>query len=104
MNRSLIHTHASTQAPLLPRSERASPRLRVNWATSEAEVREAQALRHQVFAVEMGARLTPCKGAPAGLDVDLFDAYCEHLLVRASSEHGEPGPVVGTYRVLTPAA
>lgn len=105
MNRSLIHTPASPQAPLLQRPERAaSPRLSVSWATSEAEVREAQALRHQVFAVEMGARLAPCKGAPAGLDVDLFDAYCEHLLVRAGSEPGEPGPVVGTYRVLTPAA
>jgi putative hemolysin len=52
----------------------------------------------------MGARLAPPKQAPAGLDIDLFDAYCEHLLVRAEGEDGEPGAVVGTYRVLTPAA
>jgi putative hemolysin len=76
----------------------------VSWAHSEAEVREAQALRYQVFAVEMGARLAQPKGTPAGLDIDLFDAYCEHLLLRAGGEDGEPGPVVGTYRVLTPGA
>ena len=106
MNRSPIFTHALPHAPSLQRPERASPaaRLSVSWACSEAEVREAQALRHQVFAVEMGARLAPPMGSPAGLDVDLFDAYCEHLLVRAGGEDGEPGPVVGTYRVLTPAA
>jgi len=105
MNRSQIVTHALSHAPALPRSERAAPaRLSVSWASSEAEVREAQALRYQVFAVEMGARLTPPQHAQAGLDVDLFDAYCEHVLVRAGGEDGEPGPVVGTYRVLTPAA
>ncbi|MCE4558206.1 GNAT family N-acetyltransferase [Roseateles cellulosilyticus] len=107
MNRSPIVTHALTPAPGLQRIERtvASPRLSVGWARSEAEVREAQALRYQVFAVEMGARLAPPPaGSPSGLDVDLFDAYCEHLLVRAGVEDGEPGPVVGTYRVLTPAA
>ena len=68
----------------------------VTWARHLDEVREAQRLRYAVFAGEMGARLnTPVPGH----DVDLFDDYCEHLLVRdvASSE------VVGTYRVLTPA-
>lgn len=101
-----IVTHALSHAPTRQRPERSSSTpLSVSWARSEAEVREAQALRYQVFAVEMGARLAPPpQGAPAGLDVDLFDAYCEHLLVRAGGEDGEPGPVVGTYRVLTPAA
>lgn len=46
-------------------------RLRVSWAHSEAELREAQRLRYRVFADEMGAQL---KG-PAGLDVDAFDAF-----------------------------
>nr|WP_082567622.1 GNAT family N-acyltransferase [Pelomonas sp. Root1217] len=105
MNRSLIVTHAQAHAPTLQRPARApSPRISVSWACRETEVREAQALRYQVFAVEMGARLPTPKGAPAGLDVDLFDAYCEHLLVRAGGEDDEPGPVVGTYRVLTPSA
>lgn len=100
-----IVTHSLAHAPTLPRAERAtSPRLSVSWARSEAEVREAQSLRYQVFVGEMGARLPAAKGAHAGLDVDLFDAYCEHLLVRAGGEEGESGPVIGTYRVLTPAA
>lgn len=100
-----IVTHALPHAPLAQRDAlNASTTLTVSWARSEAEVREAQALRYQVFAVEMGARLATPKGAPDSLDIDLFDTYCEHLLVRAAGEDGEPGPVVGTYRVLTPAA
>jgi putative hemolysin len=73
----------------------------VAWARDESEVREAQRLRHSVFAVEMGARLAPIANALPGLDVDRFDAYCEHLLVR---ELGPRRRVVGTYRVLTPDA
>ena len=101
MNPSPALANAPLRAPVLLRPARAaSERLSVSWASCDKEVREAQALRYQVFAVEMGARLAPPRGAAAGLDVDVFDAYCEHLLVRA----GEQGPVVGTYRVLTPAA
>ena len=80
-------------------------RLVVAWARNEAEVREAQRLRYAVFVDEMGARLAPPAGTPDRHDADLFDPYCEHLLVRApGDEHGEPGPVIGTYRVLTPGA
>lgn len=105
MNNGYITPHAPSHAPAFQHSQRApSTRLSVGWARSEVEVREAQALRYQTFAVEMGARLAPPQGTPAGLDADLFDAYCEHLLVRVEDEEGEPGRVVGTYRVLTPAA
>ncbi|MDZ7590521.1 MAG: GNAT family N-acyltransferase [Rubrivivax sp.] len=38
------------------------------------------------------------------MDVDLFDAHCEHLLVRTVPADEAPARVVGTYRVLTPAA
>lgn len=82
----------------------ARARLEVVWARHEDEVREAQRLRYQVFAEEMGARLSVPKGSPAGHDIDVFDPYCEHLLVRAAGRDGEPGPVIGTYRVLTPEA
>jgi putative hemolysin len=82
----------------------ARARLEVVWARHEDEVREAQRLRYEVFAEEMGARLSVPKGSPAGHDIDVFDAYCEHLLVRAAGRDGEPGPVIGTYRVLTPEA
>ena len=78
---------------------------KVSWARHEDEVRAAQRLRHQVFVTELGARLTLPRGAPAGHDIDVFDPYCEHLLVRSlHPEDEEPGAVVGTYRVLTPAA
>ncbi len=70
--------------------------IQVAWARHQDEVRQAQALRHAVFAGEMGARLsTPVPG----YDIDLFDDYCEHLLVRDEAS----GDVIGTYRVLTPA-
>lgn len=79
-------------------------RLEVYWASDSAEVLEAQRLRYQVFVEEMGARLTVPPGTPAGYDVDIYDAYCEHLIVRAPAAIGERGPVIGTYRVLTPEA
>lgn len=52
----------------------------------------------------MGARLSVPPGSPEGHDIDLFDSYCEHLLVRLSTDNGEPGEVIGTYRVMTPDA
>ncbi len=68
----------------------------VSWARHQDEVRQVQRLRYQIFAQEMGARLnTPVPGH----DIDLFDNYCEHLLVRDEATR----EVVGTYRLLTPA-
>lgn len=75
--------------------------LQVVWADSEDDVRAAQRLRHLVFVEEMGARPKSLPGTPPGHDVDRFDAYCEHLLVRLAD--GDARQVVGTYRVLTPA-
>jgi len=74
-------------------------RFEVVWARDDDDVRQAQQLRYQVFVEEMGASLNLPAGAPAGHDVDLFDPYCEHLLVRSAA-----GEVIGTYRVMTPAA
>lgn len=76
-------------------AERKAPRLTVSFAQNEAEIREAQRLRYQVFSEEKGARLTTLE---PGMDIDIFDAYCEHLLVR---DH-DTLEVVGTYRVLNP--
>lgn len=70
--------------------------LSVSWARHQDEVRLAQRLRFKVFAEEMGARLNT---KVPGHDIDLFDNYCEHLLVRDAHTR----QVVGTYRVLTPA-
>jgi putative hemolysin len=77
-------------------------RFEVVWARNDDEVRQAQQLRHLVFAEEMGARLSVPPGSPAGHDIDVFDPFCEHLLVRAVAD--DAAPVIGTYRVLTPAA
>jgi putative hemolysin len=79
-----------------------TPRLAVVWARTEEDVRAAQRLRYQIFAQEMGARLTVPVGSPAEHDIDLFDPHCEHLLVRLEGTDQEPGEVIGTYRVLTP--
>ena len=81
-----------------PRIQPSRPhRLSFCLAQSESDVRAAQALRYQVFAEEMGARI---KSREPGLDQDLFDPYCDHLIV----QHGESGQVVGTYRILRPDA
>lgn len=69
--------------------------LTLSMARTRSEVEEAQRLRYKVFAEEMGARLP---GAYGKIDSDLFDRYCEHLLVR----DGDSNKVVGTYRVLSP--
>ena len=110
LSENLLRTapHPPTAAPALqphrlpqPRTpsglsaERNAVAIQVRWAKHQDDVRAAQRLRHSVFAGEMGARLsTPLPHH----DIDLFDDYCEHLLV--SDE--ETGEVIGTYRVLTP--
>src|SRR3569832_1196027 len=72
-------------------------RYHISLAVDDNEIREAQRLRHKVFAEEMGARLS---SVLPGHDIDLYDPFCDHLLVRdlACVE------VVGTYRILPPDA
>ncbi|WP_254710476.1 GNAT family N-acetyltransferase, partial [Streptomyces lunaelactis] len=81
--------------PPTPGAESDQPRYVVGLARDQEDVRAAQRLRHLVFAGEMGARLD---GPEPGLDIDAFDAYCDHLLVREA----DTGEVVGTYRLLPP--
>ncbi|HEY9100769.1 GNAT family N-acetyltransferase [Chitinimonas sp.] len=84
---------------LHPDSQTSQPQKRalsVSLATCEDDIRAAQALRYKVFGEEMGARLN---GREDSLDIDLFDSWCDHLLVR--DEHS--GEVVGTYRILPPS-
>ncbi len=65
-------------AATLPEAPPARSRLSVMLAAKPEEVRAAQRLRYQVFAEEMGAKL---HSPEPGLDMDSFDAYCEHLIV-----------------------
>lgn len=68
--------------------------LRVSLASSPADVRDAQRLRHQVFVDEMGARIDTRE---PGIESDRFDRYCHHLIVRDLASDS----VVGCYRILT---
>lgn len=77
------------------RQRLAKKSLAVAFARSAGEILEAQRLRHRVFAGEMGANLP---SRTPGVDHDIYDPYCEHLVVRDS----QSGETVGTYRILAP--
>ena len=70
-------------------------RLSCDLAKTHAEMEEAQRIRFRVFGEEMGAKLP---SAATGLDIDRFDMFCDHLLVRDHVDN----KVVGTYRILPP--
>lgn len=77
--------------------------LGVRVASTEWEVRAAQALRFRVFYEEMGAR-PDAATQESGLDADAYDAVADHLLV-VDHDRGEgPESVVGTYRLIRRAA
>jgi putative hemolysin len=59
------------------------------------EVRAAQALRYEIFNVELNEGLE--QSHASGLDADPFDAVCDHLLI----EHLPSHQIVGTYRLQT---
>ncbi len=99
---------------LQPRRRNMAPRsfgrvgsLEVRLAESRDEVREAQALRYNVFYEEMSA-VPSITARMRRRDEDPYDAICDHLLVidhapptSASSWKRSRWPrVVGTYRVL----
>lgn len=66
----------------------------VHLANTEDEIRQAQALRYQVFAGEMGATL---HSTHEFYDIDYYDTFCHHLLVRERSTQR----VIGCTRILT---
>jgi putative hemolysin len=71
------------------------PRYTLLLSTDPALIDAAQRLRHDVFTSEPGFAL---ETATNGRDVDRFDEFCDHLLVR---EEGS-GELVGCYRMLPP--
>ena len=99
MQNLLVATQHNTRFnPVVPgfaQSSVETPQFTVSFANSKEEIRECQALRYQVFAEELGAHLSVSE---AGIDQDIFDAYCDHLLVRNT----ETQEVVGSYRILAP--
>jgi putative hemolysin len=64
-------------------------------ARSSDEIRAAQALRFQIFNVELNEGLA--RSHFTGLDEDRFDVVCDHLIV----EHLATQQIVGTYRLQT---
>lgn len=72
----------------------ALPPLRVELASTPADIYASQRLRYDIFALEQGAQL---ESAAEGIDRDHYDDYCHHLLVRRADTHA----VVGSTRILT---
>lgn len=66
----------------------------IKITTDPAEIREAQKLRFEVFNLEMHKGLQA--SYQRGLDVDPFDPFCDHLIVRENRKN----EIVGTYRLL----
>jgi putative hemolysin len=66
----------------------------VKIASEPKEIAEAQRLRFQVFNLELNKGLQ--SSYESGLDVDEFDPFCDHLIVR----HIQSSEIVGTYRLM----
>src|SRR5262245_44069684 len=81
--------------------ERARPprpgRISVRLACDIADVREAQELRWRILHGEYG---TSWSSRTPGLDEDIFDPYCEHLVARDEAN----GEAIGSCRILVPSA
>lgn len=95
MNAHVFATGSLQQQPG-PARRAAPSAYRVRLAQSDADVQAAQALRFEVFNLELDEGLV--HSWDTGLDADPFDAVCQHLLVE-----DEAGIVVGTYRMQTGA-
>ena len=67
----------------------------VGLAQSADEIEAAQRLRYRVFAEELGARLNTRK---TGVDIDFYDAYCEHLVVRDEQWARWSAPIASSRR------
>ncbi len=67
--------------------------LRVGFAETADDIAEAQRLRYQVFAHELGAAIG---NRNTQSDSDHFDPHCTHMIVRE-----DRGPIVAYSRILT---
>jgi putative hemolysin len=91
--------HMGIQSVLIPAAKRAPSsagrRYSLLLSTDPAHIEAAQRLRHDVFGSEPGFALS---GLDGDRDVDRFDEFCDHLLVREE----DSGELVGCYRMLSP--
>ena len=89
---------AAPQAGELLLCLRSGP-LEARIARTPREIEAVQALRYRVFFEEMSARPSP-EVAASRRDVDMFDPYCDHLMVVDTTLGHGVDAVVGTYRFL----
>jgi putative hemolysin len=87
-------TH-TTPAPSARLHSTPAPAYSARLASSQAELTAAQALRFEVFNLELDEGLV--QSYDTGLDADPFDEVCDHLIVEDAAD----GSVVGTYRLQT---
>ncbi len=88
----LAGAHFDGCSPIAPPAPAA--RLTVRLARDGRDLEAAQRLRFEVFNMEL--RLGLPVSAATGRDADVYDGYCDHLLVIDS----ETDRVVGTYRLM----
>jgi putative hemolysin len=87
-------THTAS-APSTTRQSQPAPAYLARLAASRADLSAAQALRFEVFNLELDEGLV--HSYDTGLDADPFDEICDHLIVEDTTD----GNVVGTYRLQT---
>mgnify|MGYP002361142521 CR=1 FL=1 len=87
-----MHTTPATASST---AAHATTAYRARLADSAAALRAAQALRFEVFNLELDEGLV--QSYDSGLDADPFDSVCDHLIVEDADTHA----VVGTYRLQT---
>ena len=68
---------------------------RISLAQSPDDLAECQRLRYEVFNLELGEGLSTSDRS--GLDIDPFDSFCDHIMVRDL----ESAKLLGTYRLQT---
>jgi putative hemolysin len=71
------------------------PAYRARLACTTVDLKAAQALRFEVFNLELDEGLV--QSYDTGLDADPFDDVCDHLIVEDTTD----GSLVGTYRLQT---
>ncbi|HSI01363.1 MAG TPA: GNAT family N-acyltransferase [Reyranella sp.] len=75
----------------------------VRLAKTAAEIDAAQALRFRIFYEEMAAKPSP-EMALTQRDFDVYDEFCDHLLVLDRRRGEGPEGIVGTYRLMRRSA
>ncbi len=94
-----VNEFLSQFMPVMPlKGELRINNLEVRLAENIAEVEAAQRLRYRVFYEEMAAKPS-AEQTQTKLDIDIYDAGCDHVLV-LDHNRDKDDQVIGTYRML----